>query len=228
MGLRLDSGDLAYLSREARAALLSCSRQFGVEFSNLSIVASSEIDEDVLLALRQQGHEIDVFGVGTRLVTCYSQPALNCVYKLVETRGQPRIKLSDDIGKVTIPGAKDAYRLRRSDGRPLADLLVLKGRPAPQPGQSVLCRHPYDESKRVIIVPTQVESLQTVVWDGSLTGPVPSLAQARANAAAQLKALREDHLRASNPTPYKVSVDSELYQYMHELRLREAPLAELR
>ena len=228
VGVRLDSGDLAYLSREVRAAFRAASRRFGADLAKLTIVASSEIDEAVLLALRQQGHEIDVFGVGTRLVTCYNQPSLNCVYKLVETRGQPRIKLSDDVGKMTIPGAKDAYRLVGADGRPLADLLSHTGRPAPRPGETVLCRHPFDEAKRARVVPAAVEQLLLLVWDGRLVGSLPKLDDSRARAAAQLGAMREDHLRAVNPTPYKVSVDADLFQFTRDLRLREAPVGELR
>jgi nicotinate phosphoribosyltransferase len=208
--------------------LRKASARFGVHFDRLTIVASTEIAESVLPALRQQGHEIDVLGVGTRLVTCYSQPALNCVYKLVKTRGQPRIKLSDYVGKSAIPGAKDAYRLLGAAGRPLADVLVHAGRPMPQPGDQVLCQHPFDESKRAVIVPTAVEPLLRTVWDGGTVGERSSLADARARAASHLSTLREDHLRAANPTPYKVSVDSDLFHFTHELRLRAAPVAELR
>ena len=106
-GIRLDSGDLAYLSIQARNEFIKFSKQFGVEyFANFSIVASNDISESTLESLNQQGHKIDVFGIGTNLVTCQSQPALGCVYKLVELEGIPRIKLSQDISKVTLPGKK--------------------------------------------------------------------------------------------------------------------------
>merc|ERR1719276_695839 len=91
-------------------------------FSTLNIVASNDINEATLLSLNSQGHEIDTFGIGTNLVTCQAQPALGCVFKLVEVNKQPRIKLSNDIVKVTIPGRKNAYRLYGSKGNPLVDL----------------------------------------------------------------------------------------------------------
>lgn len=69
-------------------------------------VASNDIDEKVILSLNTQGHEIDVMAVGTKLVTCYSQPALGCVYKLVEINGNPCIKLSQDSEKIVIPSKK--------------------------------------------------------------------------------------------------------------------------
>lgn len=84
-----------------RVALLQASKQFGVELSKATIVASNGINEGVLHALNTQGHEIDAFGIGTNLVTCQAQPALGMVYKLVQINGKPRIKLSEEIAKVT-------------------------------------------------------------------------------------------------------------------------------
>ena len=103
-GVRLDSGDLAYLSKECRRVLTAAAEEFkdagGALFHKAIIVASNDINEEVLLSLHNQGHAIDAFGIGTHLVTCQAQPALGCVYKLVEIEGSARIKLSQDIAKV--------------------------------------------------------------------------------------------------------------------------------
>jgi nicotinate phosphoribosyltransferase len=228
LGIRLDSGDLAYLSRETRRMFREAGERLGVDFAGLKIAASSEIDEQTLHALDEQGHEIDVFGIGTHLVTCRAQPALGGIYKLVEVNGQPRIKISEDPGKVTIPGRKQAYRLLGAEGRPLVDLMVQAGEEEPKPGQRLLCRHPFDETKRVYVTPSAVLPLQRCVWDGHIDpSAIRPLPEVRAYVLRQLGSLRPDHLRALNPTPYKVSVSERLYQFNHWLWLREAPAAEL-
>jgi len=96
LGIRLDSGDLAYLSTEARKCFRAIEKEFGVpEFGKMIITASNDINEDTLDALNKQGHQVDAFGIGTHLVTCFAQPALGCVFKLVEIKGQARMKLSE-------------------------------------------------------------------------------------------------------------------------------------
>jgi len=227
VGVRLDSGDLAFLSRATRNMFKSCGEVAGKDVSALKIVASNEIDESVLLSLNNQGHEIDVFGIGTRLVTCELQPALGCVYKLVEINGLPRIKLSQDFQKVTIPGRKEAYRLHGQKGYPLLDLMVNVGEAPPRAGEQVICRHPFDEMKRVLVTPTSVMPLHECVWDGRRRTPVRSIHDIRAAVIDQLAGFRQDHLRPLNPTPYHVSVSESLYDFIHDLWAKESPLTEL-
>jgi nicotinate phosphoribosyltransferase len=109
----------------------------------LTIVASNDINEDILHSLNAQGHSIDAFGIGTHLVTCQKQPALGCVFKLVEVKNKPCIKLSEEIQKITFPGKKNAYRLYDKDNRPLVDLLTRANEPEPKVNEAFLCRHPF-------------------------------------------------------------------------------------
>lgn len=109
-----------------------------------------------------QKHKIDCFGIGTHLVTCQRQPALGCVYKLVEINDRPRIKLSQEVSKITMPGKKNAFRLYSAEGYALVDLLQRSIEPPPQAGQKILCRHPFEETKRAYVKPTRVESLHKV------------------------------------------------------------------
>ncbi|MES1910727.1 MAG: hypothetical protein MHM6MM_003267 [Cercozoa sp. M6MM] len=245
IGIRLDSGDLAYLSRMCREQFTRCGRQFNLPWVHaLNIVASNDLSEDVIVSLNEQGHSIDVFGIGTHLVTCKKQPALGCVYKLVQIEGRPRIKLSQDVVKVTIPSRKCAYRLFGQDDTPLLDLLVpvdsLEGDalhhessdwPAnpPTAGQRILCRSPFYARKRAFVTPSRVERLHVLAWDRGVLqqDAVSTLDEARQRCQSQVKALRRDHVRFLNPTPYKVSVTEPLFEFLHSLWLAEAPISEL-
>ncbi|EFJ35203.1 hypothetical protein SELMODRAFT_166073 [Selaginella moellendorffii] len=230
-GIRLDSGDLSYFSIQARKFFCTVENELGVpSFGKMTIIASNDINEDTLDALNKQGHEIDAFGIGTHLVTCYMQPALGCVYKLVEVNSHPRIKISEDVSKVTIPCKKQCYRIYGKEGYALVDLMTGESEAPPKMGERILCRHPFNESKRAYVNPQRVESLYKCYWAGNsgLTQePLPSLEESRQRCQKQLAAMRPDHMRGLNPTPYKVSVSGKLYDFIHFLWLNEAPVGEL-
>ena len=228
-GIRIDSGDLAYISKEIRSIFQRVALSLNVDwFADLTITASNDINEETLSSLEQQGHEINSYGIGTHLVTCQKQPALGCVFKLVELNGDPRMKLSEDVGKVTIPGKKNLYRLYGSDGLALLDLMTRHTEKEPQINQRVLSRHVIDEARRAYVNPSKVENLLVLYWkDGKVQNQLNTLEESRLNVRLSLSKLRQDHLRALNPTPYKVSVTNELYQFMHDLWLECAPISEL-
>ncbi|XP_008781465.1 nicotinate phosphoribosyltransferase 2-like isoform X1 [Phoenix dactylifera] len=230
-GIRLDSGDLAYLSFEARNIFHAIEKEFNVAgFGKMTVTASNDLNEETLDALNKQGHEVDAFGIGTNLVTCYAQPALGCVFKLVEINNQPRIKLSEDVTKVSIPCKKRIFRLYGREGYALVDIMTGENEPPPTVGERILCRHPFSESKRAYVVPQHVEELLKCYWLGNSSKrreELPSLEKIRARCMQQLEQMRPDHMRRLNPTPYKVSVSGKLYDFIHFLWLSEAPVGEL-
>lgn len=231
VGIRLDSGDLAYLSCQARQFFVSVEREFGVSgFGKTSITASNDLNEETLDALNKQGHEVDAYGIGTYLVTCYAQAALGCVFKLVEINNQPRIKLSEDVTKVSIPCKKRSFRLYGKEGYPLVDIMTGENEPPPKTGERILCRHPFNESKRAYVVPQRVEELLKCFWPGTsdkAREELLPLKDIRDRCIQQLEQMRPDHMRRLNPTPYKVSVSAKLYDFIHFLWLNEAPVGEL-
>uniref|UniRef100_H3G920 Nicotinate phosphoribosyltransferase n=1 Tax=Phytophthora ramorum TaxID=164328 RepID=H3G920_PHYRM len=231
VGIRLDSGDLSYLSKRCREALVAAGECYGIDyFKELNITASNDINEPVLNSLNEQRHEINSYGIGTHLVTCQAQPALGMVYKLVEINGEPRIKLSQDVSKVTIPGRKEAFRLIGTNGKPLLDLMTGCSEKAPEVGKKMLCRNAFDELRRAYVTPSQVIPLHGLYWDGpngGLVGELPTLEERRQYVAEQFELIREDVVRSLNPTPYKVSVSNELYEFIHELWMKEYPVQEL-
>ena len=207
-GVRLDSGDLAYLSLQVRAFFKRVAVAFDVAWlEQITIVASNDINEDILHSLNSQGHSIDSFGIGTHLVTCQKQPALGCVFKLVEVNGQPCIKLSEDVTKATFPGKKNAYRLYDKENCPLVDLLTKAEEAEPQVGVAFLCRHPFMETKRAYLTPSRVESLLVPFWiNGQVVREnIEPIDKVKERVRTQLGFLRSDHKRMLNPTPYKVS-----------------------
>ncbi|CAF2133446.1 hypothetical protein IGI04_013929 [Brassica rapa subsp. trilocularis] len=231
VGIRLDSGDLAYLSTEARKFFCGIERELNVpDFGKMIITASNDLNEETVDALNKQGHEVDAFGIGTNLVTCYSQAALGCVFKLVEINNQPRIKLSEDVTKVSIPCKKRTYRLFGKEGYPLVDIMTGENEPPPKVGERLLCRHPFNESKRAYVVPQRVEELLKCYWRGNADEAreeLEPLKEIRNRCIKQLENMRPDHMRRLNPTPYKVSVSAKLYDFIHFLWLNEAPVGEL-
>ncbi|XP_011152750.1 nicotinate phosphoribosyltransferase isoform X2 [Harpegnathos saltator] len=230
VGIRIDSGDLAYLSNIARDIFEKIAIKYNIPwFAKMTICASNDINEETIISLNEQSHKIDCFGIGTHLVTCQRQPALGCVYKMVEINGEPRIKLSQEVGKVTIPGSKVAYRLYGADGYALIDLLQKTSEEEPQVMQKILCRHPFQQTKRANVTPSHVEALHKVYWkDGKLCQPLLTLQEIRNRVQESLNTLRNDHKRNLNPTPYKVAVSDALYKFIDELWSQNAPIGELR
>nr|XP_009857496.1 nicotinate phosphoribosyltransferase-like protein isoform X1 [Ciona intestinalis] len=236
IGVRLDSGDLAYLSRKCREGFNLIADKFGLPWiKQLIIVASNDINEDTLRSLKEQAcfgslenHEINSFGIGTHLVTCQKQPALGCVFKLVEVNGEPRMKLSEDVEKINLPGKKNVFRLYSEDGLAILDLIQLCTEKPPAVGKKILVRHPFNESKRAYVCPHKVELLYTDYWgDNCLMQSFSTLQETKQIASDSLKTLRQDIKRELNPTPYKVSVTNEMYHFLHDLWLKHAPIGEL-
>jgi len=228
IGIRLDSGDLSYLSLECRRMFEQVADRYQIDyFRHFNITVSNDINELVLNSLQEQGHSIDTFGIGTNLVTCQAQPALGMVFKLVELEGKPRIKLSQEVTKVTIPCRKEAFRLFGKDGYSILDIMVGCDEETPKSGTRLLCRHPFNELARIYVTPNKVVPLHHLVWDGTLKIPIPSLSERREFIKSEMNLIRADVLRPLNPTPYKVSVSSELYSFIHDLWMKEFPVKEL-
>jgi len=219
IGIRLDSGDLSYLSKEARSIF----RKHGLEKS--VIVASNDINEDVLHSLAKQGHEINSFGIGTNLVTCQAQPALGMVYKLVECGGQACVKLSNEFNKTTLPGRKRIFRLIGKNSLALVDLMQHADETPPKVGDTIRCCHPYIERKRCDVRPSEIKELLIPVFEqGKVLVGTKTVEEARQFVQEQMSILREDHIRNLNPAEYKVSVSESYSSFARELWQSNQPI----
>ncbi|XP_062045418.1 nicotinate phosphoribosyltransferase isoform X2 [Lepus europaeus] len=224
VGVRLDSGDLLQQAREVREVLQTTAAHFQVPWlERLCITVSNNVDEEALARLAQEGSEVNVVGIGTSVVTCPQQPSLGCVYKLVSVGGQPRMKLTEDPEKQTLPGSKAAFRLLGADGALLSDVLQLVEEPPPQAGQELRV-WPRGAREPCTVTPAQVEPLlQLWVQKGQLCQPLPSLAESRAFAQLSLSRLGLAHRWLHGPELYQVALSEKLQALVDSLSARGSP-----
>ncbi|XP_054904937.1 nicotinate phosphoribosyltransferase isoform X1 [Poeciliopsis prolifica] len=220
VGVRLDSGDLCRQSIEVRRVFRLCSEQFSVStFNSLIIVGTNNISEESMAELNKKENEIDVIGVGTHLVTCTKQPSLGCVYKLVEVRGRPRMKISEDPKKSTVAGRKAIYRLLDADGHSFLDLLCLTVEPPPEAGCTLTCYPLVGDNSSVSVTPAQVTCLRKEVFlKGQVREPLCSAAETRAKVQSSLQTLHPRHKRLQEPDSYTVALSEKLHNLVTELQ----------
>ena len=212
LGIRLDSGDLAFLSKKAREML----DQAGLR--HVKIVASNELDEFVIEEILAQGGRIDVWGVGTKLVTAGGEDggALGGIYKMVEHNGKPKIKLSSNPEKMTNPGFKKVVRFIDDDGLMEADVLAHKSEDIG--AGDVLIIDPVNPLRRKKLGSrTRQELLCPIVKDGEVVFQFPSLAEIRARRVAQLAQLHDSSRRLHMPHEYKVGMTYKLWRQKEQM-----------
>ncbi len=212
VGIRLDSGDLAYLSKKARKMMDDAG------FTNTKICASGDLDEYSINSLKNQGAKIDIWGVGTRLITSADMPALGGVYKLsavVEENGKvtPKIKVSENTEKITNPGFKNIYRVYdKSTGRAEADCIFLREEADIDQTKPLVLTHPTERWKKTTYSDYTVRKLHVdVIKDGKLVYNFPSLKEVKAYAQAELESFWDEYKRLDKPHVYKVDLSDQLY-----------------
>jgi nicotinate phosphoribosyltransferase len=217
-GIRLDSGDLAYLSIEARRMLDAAG------LVDTRIVASNDLDEHLIASLREQGARIDIWGVGTRLDTAFDQPALGCIYKLsaiCDGDGNWRypVKLSEHSAKISVPGVLGVRRFADATGRFRADMIYDKDLPAPPDGDVIV--DPADAlHMRAIELEWRPEELVLPVMRGGVrAGVSPGLEEIRARVRTQLASLHPAIRRLLNPHIYPVGLEMRLHERRNALVL---------
>lgn len=207
-GIRLDSGDLAYLSKQARRLLDEAGLQ------TVKITVSNQLDEYVIKSLLDQQAPIDIFGVGTSLVTGTPDAALDGVYKLAFADGKPRIKLSENLIKITLPDKKQVYRTLNKDGTFFgADVITRHDEPNP-----AMMFHPADPDKSLHLRDlVQEPLLHPVMTNGNAVG-LPSLAEVKKYSQQRIKMLPDEYKRFQNPHIYKVGTSEKLRNERNQLK----------
>lgn len=206
--IRLDSGDLAYLSKKARKMLDDAGLQ------NVLISVSNQLDEYLIKSLLEQKAPIDSFGVGTSLATGQPDAALDGVYKLSEINGEPKLKLSENITKVTLPGIKQVYRFTDEANGFVADAIGLEKDPVPSK-----MIHPYDIEKSMPLnTKNATPLLKNVMEKGKSLLENDQPQKVAAFVKKRLQQLPDEHKRFNNPHIYKVGISDPLHQLRSDLR----------
>ena len=215
-GIRIDSGDIAYLTKKARAMLDEAG------LTDCRIVVSNSLDEKIIADIIRQGAKIDAFGVGERLITAKSHPVFGGVYKLsaVEENGEivPKIKISENHEKITNPHFKKLYRLfRRSTGRAIADYITLHDEVVDDAQPLELFDPIYTWKRQTVSDYYAGELLKPIFLNGELVYDSPDISSIRDYCSEQVATLWEEVRRFENPHRYYVDLSQRLWDLKNEL-----------
>ena len=216
-GVRLDSGDVTYLTKKIRKMLDDAG------LTECKIVVSNSMDEYIIRELIRQGAEIDAFGVGERLITAKSDPVFGGVYKVCAIENKdgtitPKIKISENVGKITTPHFKKVYRLRgRDTGKAEADLICVYDETVDDT-KPLEIFDPYHTWKRKTLENfTATELLVPIFKDGKQVYDVPTLEEVRNHCKEEIEGMWEEVRRFTNPHNYYVDLSEKLWQIKHDM-----------
>lgn len=216
-GIRLDSGDIAYLSRQARKMLDEAG------WTDCQISASNSLDEYIIQGLLRQGAQIDMFGVGERLITAKSEPVFGGVYKLAAVEDDngaiiPKIKISENTGKITNPHFKKLYRFYGNDtGKAIADYLCVFDETVDDSGEMEIFDPEATWKTKTVYNFTAKQLMVPIFKDGELVYDCPDLQQIRAYCMEQIEMLWDEVKRFDNPHTYYVDLSQKLWDIKYGL-----------
>lgn len=224
IGIRLDSGDMAYLSKEARKMLDDAG------FPEAKIVASSDLDEYTIMNLKAQGAKIDTWGIGTKLITAYDQPALGAVYKIVSIEDEngkmmDTIKLSSNPEKISTPGLKKVYRIINLVNHHAEGDYIALEEEKPQEEERLKMFHPVHTFISKFVTNFEARELHHDIFvNGKLVYDIPHLRDIQQYAAENLELLWTEYKRTMNPEEYPVDLSEACWnnKIAHIQRVKEA------
>jgi nicotinate phosphoribosyltransferase len=216
MGIRIDSGDITYLTKRSRKMLDEAG------LTDCGIVISNSLDEWLIRDVISQGAQIDSFGVGERLITASSEPVFGGVYKLagIGKNGhiEPKMKISENVEKITNPGLKTLYRLfDKHTGRVMADVITLDHEPVPSGDDYIIFDPSFPWKRKRLSNFTAVNIRKQIFKDGKRVYESPDIHEIRAYCKEQVDTLWEELLRFENPQNYYVDLSDELWRLRSSL-----------
>ena len=215
--VRIDSGDVTYLTKKVRKMLDAAG------FTECKIVISNSLDEYIIRELIRQGAEVDGFGVGERLITAKSDPVFGGVYKVCAVENAdgtitPKIKISENVGKITTPHFKKIYRLRdKETGKAEADLLCVYDETVDDT-QPIELFDPQHTWKRKVLENFTAEELQVKIYEsGKLVYKLPTIEEIKAHCEAEIEGMWDEVRRFTNPHNYYVDLSQKLWNIKHDM-----------
>ena len=212
LGVRIDSGDIAYISKKVRQQLDEAG------FTNAKIYASNDLDENTILNLKMQKAKIDVWGVGTKLITAYDQPALGAVYKIVSVENDKgeminTIKLSNNAEKVSTPGKKQVWRITsREKGKSEGDYITYDGVDVSQLTELKMFHPTYTYINKTVRNFEAIPLLVDIFKEGQLVYQLPPLSEIQEYARKNYDQLWDEYKRVLNPQHYPVDLAKDIWQ----------------
>ncbi len=213
LGVRIDSGDMAYISKKVRKQLDAAG------YYDAKIYASNDLDESTILNLKMQKAKIDVWGIGTKLITAYDQPALGAVYKLVSIENSKgkmidTIKLSNNAEKVSTPGKKQVWRITGKDGGKSEGDYITLWNEDPRKNKELYMFHPVHTFINKTVTNFDARPiLKDIYIDGKRVYELPELIEIKEYAKVNLSTLWEEYKRNLNPQKYPVDLSMECWQH---------------
>lgn len=217
LGVRIDSGDMAYISKQVRKELDDAG------YPDAKIFASNDLDENTITNLKMQGAKIDVWGIGTKFITAFDQPALGAVYKLVSIEndaGQMRdtLKISSNAIKVSTPGKKQVWRIGANTARKNEGDWIARSGEDPRNFKALFMFHPqYTYINKVVTDYTAVPLLKDIFNKGEQVYQVPDLKTIKQFTKDNLARLWDEYKRSLNPQEYPVDLSQDLYESKMDL-----------
>lgn len=211
-GVRIDSGDMAYISKKVREQLDEAG------YTDAEIYASNDLDENTILNLKMQKAKIDVWGVGTKLITAYDQPALGAVYKIVSIEDdngkmQDTIKLSSNAEKVSTPGKKQVWRITsRAKGKSEGDYVTFDGADVTQLDEIEMFHPVYTYINKTVTDFDAVPLLVDIFDKGTCVYTLPSLSEIKQYARQEFDKLWDEYKRVLNPQHYPVDLARDVWE----------------
>ncbi len=216
-GIRIDSGDITYLTKKVRKMLNDAG------LTDCKIIISNSLDEYIIRELIRQGAEVDAFGIGERLITAKSDPVFGGVYKLCAVENEageivPKIKISENVGKITTPHFKKIYRLRgRDTGKAEADLICLYDEAIDDTQPLEIFDPEHTWKRKTLDNFTAEELLVPIFKGGKQVYELPSIHEIRAHCAKEIEGMWEEVRRFSNPHNYYVDLSEKLWDIKHDM-----------